>query len=138
MITLMASQVIAAVSSGVESAEKPVVTQFDLSHYRKAVSSAVEVQVGTVGVSQTVQSRRAFDAERTRAAALNSGLASAEPSSAKLTRPASNAASHSAERSSPLCTSRRCASSYSAQGTMREARNRAGSEMPVIGHRPSQ
>jgi N-6 DNA Methylase len=49
-----------------------------------------------------------------RAAALNSGLASTPPSSAKLTRPVPKAASQSAERSKPLCTSRRCASSHSA------------------------
>jgi DNA-binding HxlR family transcriptional regulator len=56
-----------------------------------------------------------------RAPWLSSGLASTVPSSAKLTSPQSKAASHSAESSSPLWTSRRCSSLQSGQGELRKA-----------------
>jgi len=56
---------------------------------------------------------------------------------AELTRPVSKAASHSAERSGPLCASRRCASSHGPGNDVRRARSSAGSAIPVSGQRPS-
>src|SRR4051812_25862394 len=63
----------------------------------------------------------------------------AVPPSSNVTKPASNAASQRAERSSPLLTSSRWASLVQADhGTMCEALSRAESLIPVTAQRPSQ
>jgi hypothetical protein len=66
-------------------------------------------------------------ASTTRAGKLKVMLVIGMPSSAKLTRPLSNAASQSAERRRPLCTSSRCSS---LQSTRARCGRRAGGPAP--------
>ena len=74
-----------------------------------------------------------------RSTAPNLGCSNISPVYAKLTRPASKAASQSGrEEEAVIDVEPLSVVSHSAQGTMCEARSKAGSVMPVIGHRPFQ
>ena len=83
--------------------------------------SAMPGQPLALRVSQSERMGLASRFRARRAAAFNRALIIGVPSSAKLTRPLSNAASHNAERRRPLWTFSRSLSSHSDQGIMCDA-----------------
>ncbi len=103
----------------------------------EAILGGVPRKIGTVPDGQSFQRRPGSTPNAFRPRSLRVGQTSTAPSSAKLTRPASKAASDSADGSSPLCTSIRSASvAHSAQGTMWVAWSSTGSAIPAYTARP--